>query len=120
MIIKRKIQNDIEKRLFRKKVVIIYGARRVGKTTLIREIQKSLGNLNSVLMQILDGVAECINKIDNSEVYLNGTMNILNYPEFKDVLKARDFINLLDTKGVLIDLLNSKSQIIFIGATNHQ
>jgi len=79
---------------------------------VIREIQKSLGNLNSVLMQILDGVAECINKIDNSEVYLNGTMNILNYPEFKDVLKARDFINLLDTKGVLIDLLNSKSQII--------
>jgi len=40
MIIKREIQNNIEKRLFRKKVIIIYGARRVGKTTLVREIQK--------------------------------------------------------------------------------
>jgi uncharacterized protein len=40
MIVKREIQSDIEKRLFRKKVIIIYGARRVGKTTLVREIQK--------------------------------------------------------------------------------
>jgi uncharacterized protein len=40
MIVKREIQSDIEKRLFKKKVIIIYGARRVGKTTLVREIQK--------------------------------------------------------------------------------
>ena len=49
MIIKRKIQNDIEKRLFRKKVVIIYGARRVGKTTLIREIQKKFKDISLYL-----------------------------------------------------------------------
>lgn len=49
MIIKREIQNDIEKRLFRKKVVIIYGARRVGKTTLIREIQKKFQDISLYL-----------------------------------------------------------------------
>jgi hypothetical protein len=49
MIIKREIQNDIEKRLFRKKVVIIYGARRVGKTTLIREIQKKFKDISLYL-----------------------------------------------------------------------
>jgi len=46
-IIKRKIQETIEKSLFRGKVVVIYGARQVGKTTLVKEIQKKYPN-NSV------------------------------------------------------------------------
>lgn len=39
-MINRIIQNGIEKALFTGKVVILYGARQVGKTTLVREIQK--------------------------------------------------------------------------------
>src|SRR4030042_5952025 len=40
VIIKRAIKKSLEKSLFRGKVVIIYGARQVGKTTLVREIIK--------------------------------------------------------------------------------
>jgi uncharacterized protein len=40
MIIKRTIQGAIKKNLFKGKVVIIYGARQVGKTTLVKEILK--------------------------------------------------------------------------------
>lgn len=43
-IIKRKIQEAIEKSLFKGKVVVIYGARQVGKTTLVKEIQKKYTN----------------------------------------------------------------------------
>jgi len=39
-IIKRKIQDSVGKALFKGKIVIIYGARQVGKTTLVKEIQK--------------------------------------------------------------------------------
>lgn len=38
MKIKRIIQDQIEKSLFKGKIVVIYGARQVGKTTLVREI----------------------------------------------------------------------------------
>ena len=38
MIIERNIKKDIEKQLFKGKVVIIYGPRRVGKTTIVKEI----------------------------------------------------------------------------------
>ena len=41
MIVKRTIQNNIEKSLFKGKIIIIYGARQVGKTTLVKEILKS-------------------------------------------------------------------------------
>lgn len=37
MIFKRTIQNTIEKNLFKGKVIVIYGARRVGKTTLVKQ-----------------------------------------------------------------------------------
>lgn len=40
MILKRNIQKSIEESLFKNKVIIIYGARQVGKTTLVKEIQK--------------------------------------------------------------------------------
>ncbi|MFA5249120.1 MAG: ATP-binding protein [Candidatus Paceibacterota bacterium] len=38
MMIKRTIQEKIENELFKGKIIIIYGARRVGKTTLAKEI----------------------------------------------------------------------------------
>ncbi|PIS09062.1 ATPase [Candidatus Beckwithbacteria bacterium CG10_big_fil_rev_8_21_14_0_10_34_10] len=40
-MVKRKIQSRVEKEFFKGKIIIIYGARRVGKTTLIKEIQKN-------------------------------------------------------------------------------
>lgn len=39
-IIARTIQKKVERCLFKGRIIIIYGARRVGKTTLVKEIQK--------------------------------------------------------------------------------
>ena len=41
MFIIRELSEVIEKWLFRKKIIIIYGARQVGKTTLVKEILKN-------------------------------------------------------------------------------
>jgi len=38
MSITRQIQNDMEKTLFKGKIVILYGAHQVGKTTLVKKI----------------------------------------------------------------------------------
>ena len=40
MIVKRTVQKNIEQNLFKGKIIVIYGARQVGKTTLVQEIQK--------------------------------------------------------------------------------
>jgi len=74
---------------------------------VIREIEILIGSPQEVLMPILNGVTECINQIDASEVYLEGTTNILNHPEFRDVGKAREFLNMIDTKNVLSMLLKN-------------
>ena len=40
MILRRHIQKSIEDSLFKGKIIVIYGARQVGKTILVKEIQK--------------------------------------------------------------------------------
>ena len=49
-MIKRILQNRIETCFFKGKAVIIYGARQVGKTTLIKEIQKEYTDSDSLYM----------------------------------------------------------------------
>ncbi len=44
MIIERSIKKEIEEQLFKGKIIIIYGPRRVGKTTLVKEILSKYGN----------------------------------------------------------------------------
>lgn len=43
-MINREIQNSIENRLFKAKVIVIYGARQVGKTTLVKAIGKKFSD----------------------------------------------------------------------------
>lgn len=43
MLYKRRLQNVIEKHLFKGKVVVLYGARQVGKTTLVRAVAEQSG-----------------------------------------------------------------------------
>lgn len=74
---------------------------------LIREIEREIGFSREIVMPILNGVAECIEQIDHAEVYLDGTTNILNYPEFRDVMKAKGFLDVLDEKEIVSRLLKN-------------
>ncbi|MCR4435430.1 MAG: heat-inducible transcriptional repressor HrcA [Clostridiales bacterium] len=73
----------------------------------IKDVEHEIGISKELLLPVLDGVSECIGQIDNPEVYLEGTTNIFNYPEFRDIMKAKGFLNVLDEKDVLYKLLNS-------------
>ena len=54
---------------------------------------------------------------------LNGATNIFNYPEFNDVLKARSFLDMLETKETIAKIVKSKGILkdnttIVIGSDN--
>jgi len=75
-----------------------------------------------LMRPILDGIEDLIKLIDQPEIYLEGTTNILNFPEFKEVQKAKEFLSLLDEKKLMSEILNnhsSKNEIIIqIGNEN--
>ncbi len=64
-----------------------------------------------LLAPIVKGVIDCVGQIDNYEIYFDGATNILNYPEFNDIVKAREFLLMLDEKDVLQKLLLSESNV---------
>lgn len=76
---------------------------------LIREFEKEIGLSKEIVMPVLNGVADCIDQIDNSEVYLDGTTNIFNYPEFRDIIKAKGFLDVLDEKEIISRLLKNSA-----------
>ena len=53
MLIKRQIQDRIEQFLFKGKIIIIYGARRVGKTTLTKQILQKYQNSRYINCELL-------------------------------------------------------------------
>ncbi len=93
------------------------------KSNLLNGDAEQLTSLPYDLMRpILDGIEDLIKLIDQPEIYLEGTTNILNFPEFKEVQKAKEFLSLLDEKKLMSDILNSninKNEIIIqIGNEN--
>ncbi len=89
---------------------------------LILEIEREIGMSAELLIPVLNGVAECISQIDSTEVYVEGTTNILNHPEFKDIMKAKEFMNMLDEKArigrILFDASESVGIVVKIGSEN--
>jgi len=76
-----------------------------------------------LIKPVFDGIEDLIRTIDKPEVYLEGTTNILNFPEFREVEKAKEFLSILDEKKFISDLLinnlyNDNDIVIQIGNEN--
>ena len=57
------------------------------------------------------------------EVYLGGTTNIFNFPEYQDIFRARSFLNLMEEKDLLYRILASTQNggvKVSIGSENSQ
>ena len=89
---------------------------------LISEIEAEIGISTEILLPILEGAADCINQIDNPEVYLEGTKNIFYYPEFRDMVKVREFMSIMDEKAnickLLTDSIDKGGITVRIGSEN--
>ena len=60
-------------------------------------------------VKVIKPVLEQLNKVvnDTDKIYLDGTNRIFDLPEFKSLEVAKRFIKLIDTKEIVLDLLNT-------------
>ena len=67
--------------------------------------------------QVLDGVVGFLDAVGGdtakTKIALGGTSNILNFPEYSDVEKAKGFLSVLETKDKLIQLLENQGEMAF-------
>lgn len=72
---------------------------------LSTEIEQLASLPYSLIKPIFDGIDDLITAIDQPEIYLEGTTNILNFPEFREIQKAKEFLDILDEKKIISDIL---------------
>ncbi len=66
----------------------------------INEIKQALGANEEMLFPVLEFISEIIDDIQKeTDVYLSGVSNIFNFPEYRDIDRAKEFIEFLDDKN---------------------
>ena len=55
---------------------------------------------------MLEAVLDCISQTSKTEVFINGTTNIMNFPEFRNIERAREFLEILEEKKSIGNLLS--------------
>ncbi|MFA5880601.1 MAG: heat-inducible transcriptional repressor HrcA [Eubacteriales bacterium] len=78
------------------------------KLTLIKEIYSELSKHKHIFNAAIDLIQETLNLNHEDKVYLAGTLNILNQPEFRDIKKVKTLLSLLEQEKVLMEILSDK------------
>lgn len=69
------------------------------------EIYDELTQFRDVFKKMVPVIYEVIRDFVTVDIYLDGITNILNFPEYKDIDKARSFISFVEDKELLLDIL---------------
>jgi len=89
--------------------------------SLIDGLLKSFGHQAHILMPILGVIVGLIQDEDDMRVFTSGAKNILAFPEFADISKAKAIFQALEERDALIAILNqpqSDGIQIIIGTEN--
>jgi heat-inducible transcriptional repressor len=78
-------------------------------TSLINELKRDLFKRLEILEQAFILLEESLKEEKQIRVFLGGTTNILNQPEFKDVDKIRRMLNLFEQQLLLFQILEESS-----------
>ena len=77
----------------------------------INEIKTALGSNEEMLFPVLEFISEIIDDIQiETEVYLSGVSNIFNFPEYRDIDRAKEFIEFLDDKSSITQAVTNTDE----------
>ncbi len=88
---------------------------------LLQSIEQELKEFNILIESIIPKLLNVLIGIDDVELFLSGTTNIFNFPEYNDIFKAKSFLTMLEEKELIKDLISSTGDqglYISIGSEN--
>ncbi|MEF3279932.1 MAG: ATP-binding protein [Elusimicrobiota bacterium] len=95
MLLKRIIQDKIEKLMFRGKVIIVYGPRQVGKTTLIKQIEKKYEDISLYLNCDEPDIQEIFSKTSTQIKSFFGNKRLILIDEAQQIKNIGQFLKLV-------------------------
>lgn len=91
------------------------------RTSILRDIYGELKSHKNFLRDIMENIEGSLTIEQDQKVYLGGTINILNQPEFKHIERIKSLLELLEEESVVKTLLNSQQDrgiTVRIGSEN--
>jgi heat-inducible transcriptional repressor len=87
---------------------------------LKNEIKSRSRNAEFLIDEITNGIIKSLGQIEDIELYIEGSSNILNFPEYRDMIKAKNFFELLDNRDIMNTVLEPEQDIldVTIGSEN--
>ncbi|MBE6053805.1 MAG: heat-inducible transcriptional repressor HrcA [Clostridium sartagoforme] len=86
---------------------------------VINNLKHELKGFDEVFNGLLPALYETLKESNNTEIFVEGTTNIFNYPEYNNIEKAKEILSLINDKDNLIDLIEPGTDItIKIGEEN--
>lgn len=74
---------------------------------ILRTMEDNLEDNCFVVFSAINFIYESIQNVEYGSVFLGGAFNMLNYPEYRDLEKAKPVLNFLEKKAELSKLLTS-------------
>jgi heat-inducible transcriptional repressor len=81
--------------------------------TCIREVQSQIESHTKFLNGTLEAIKKSVMPQTGKSVVLGGAKNIFNFPEYQDVEKAKNFLQVLETREMLYDMLTKATKLEF-------
>lgn len=88
---------------------------------VIASLSSTLRNHPELFKPMLKNIKKTIDSAESVQIHLSGEKNILDFPEFSDIGKARMLFNTLEEKEILLDIIGDAGDgktDISIGAEN--
>lgn len=76
---------------------------------LLEKLARDFGEYAGILKPVMEAVVNSLNSGEDIRLYTSGIKNILSFPEFSDINKARNFFQTLEEKEMLITLLGNNN-----------
>lgn len=86
---------------------------------VINNLKQDLSGYDDLFNAIVPALYDSLKEDNSSEIFMQGTTNIFNYPEYNDIDNAKEILNLLYNKDYVVKLLAPEGDIsIKIGDEN--
>ncbi|WP_242849907.1 heat-inducible transcriptional repressor HrcA [Clostridium aceticum] len=88
---------------------------------MLELLRTELSEFNSIIESVVPKIFSALDRIEDAELFLSGTTNIFNFPEFNDVFKAKSFLTMLEEKQTISNIISASREDginISIGSEN--
>ena len=87
---------------------------------IINNVKRDLKGYDDLFNAIVPALYDTLKVENSSEIFMEGTTNIFNYPEYNDINNAKEILNLLYNKDYVIELVEPNGELsIKIGDENY-